>query len=393
MDSPRSDKLYWPQLDGLRALAFLLVFINHLPPLPMDVHHPPIGWGMVALVLFGLARVWGWIGVEVFFVLSAFLITSILLRERERCGDVSFRRFFIRRMLRIWPLYYLMGLLAFLVFPLLGYQAPLLGSPSWQEMMRAHALPYLLFLFNFSLPTSLPLTFIVIAWSVTMEEQFYIVWGWCMARFKKRSALYLIAGIALAVGYLARQHLQAQSADHLVFYYNTLSHLDPIVMGIVLALLMQSGRLQPESLRAYGWLLFALPVLFYIYLMFLEPSVYANQPSIVPVFSFIALFAGMLLLSLFAWEPARRFFSSPLITHMGRLTYGTYFLHVLAIEIVTPWAKALFQGSGHIYQAWLLGAAVSLLLTFLLALVSWHLLEKHFYRMRHRFASVQSGFE
>ena len=96
-----AEKLYWPQLDGLRTLAFSLVFLSHLQS-PLSFIADETSALACLFKPFELLMAWGWIGVELFFVLSAFLITTLLLKEREKYQSVSFKLFFKRRILRIW---------------------------------------------------------------------------------------------------------------------------------------------------------------------------------------------------------------------------------------------------------------------------------------------------
>ena len=100
------NRLYWPQLDGLRFFAALLVFVHHSNPLPGVPH---------------FVRIWGWVGVDLFFVLSAYLLTRLLRAEIERSSAANIGHFFIRRICRIWPLYWgfvsAMLLVAYMTMP------------------------------------------------------------------------------------------------------------------------------------------------------------------------------------------------------------------------------------------------------------------------------------
>ena len=95
---------YRPELDGLRFIAFFAVFLYHVGPVPVD---KPPSLLQPLCKAYNTLSAWGWAGVDLFFVLSGFLITSLLLIERQNMGEVSFKHFFIRRLLRIWPLYFL----------------------------------------------------------------------------------------------------------------------------------------------------------------------------------------------------------------------------------------------------------------------------------------------
>lgn len=390
-DKPSAKTLYWPQLDGLRTLAFLLVYLSHLPAFPV-FNLPGLQFGVTFI---NYSMQWGWIGVEIFFVLSAFLITTLLFKERERFEAVSFKAFFTRRVLRIWPLYFAFILLSFLILPAFGFIDFSFGSPTWQAMARACLLPYLLFLANFCFiaPAAFNIpVYTMIPWSVAMEEQFYIVWGAVLARVKNRSTLWLIVLTAFPCGVFIRWAIQVNAWSHRAYYYNTLSHLDAILVGIAVSLLMTSHAHRIQTwVRHWGGLLFGASLLFYVYLVLFVPPIQNNHVSIVYHFSLIAVFCGLFLLSVLYWPPAARFFALSPLVRFGRITYGAYIFHLLALVLaaqVTAWAFPQV----HPLLAWLFIAVFGLMLTGLMSLVSWHLLEKRFYNARYRFARVPSGF-
>ncbi len=147
-------RFYRPELDVLRFVAFLLVYVHHIPEYPSN--HP---WAIVAARAMRC-------GLCLFFLLSAYLITELLIRERETTGTVHIKSFFIRRALRIWPLYFLaVGASYFL------------GQFSHTWHTPARALPYLLLLATNLYVARYGWTFALIAplWSLSIEEQFYLV--------------------------------------------------------------------------------------------------------------------------------------------------------------------------------------------------------------------------
>src|SRR5687767_2907742 len=161
----RRETGFIPALDGLRGIAIILVMLHHF-----TYYRPNSGIdAQIASVLF-----FGWAGVDLFFVLSGFLITGILLDTRD--SKRYFSTFYARRTLRIFPLYYLVLLLAFVVLPkfpalhpvLLGQVGPVDLPPQW---------PYWLYLTNFSIADGGWVHgWVDVAWSLAIEEQFYLVW-------------------------------------------------------------------------------------------------------------------------------------------------------------------------------------------------------------------------
>ena len=188
------ERIYFPELDGLRFVAFLMVFLFH-GGLPESMVRQAIGFSAARAL-----RENGGYGVQLFFILSGYLIATLLLREEARYGRVALRAFWIRRILRIWPLYYLLILIGFFVIPGLDGQ---FGTTGHRAMLRDHLLPFLGFLGNWSMALVRPAPdWLSVLWSVCVEEQFYLVVPLLIAlvapRFRRPLVLALIAG-AIAV--------------------------------------------------------------------------------------------------------------------------------------------------------------------------------------------------
>ena len=155
-----SEKKYYPQLDSIRGIAFLLVFIFHS-------YRPTFSEGIFSQfsqfifdhLLFGL---------DIFFVLSSFLLTLLGLNEYEKTGKFSFKNYIIRRSLRIWPLYFLVMFFSFVILKMVVYY-------SGHQITLPPAYWYLFFISNFYLPDHV--FFLRVLWTLSVEEQFYIFWG------------------------------------------------------------------------------------------------------------------------------------------------------------------------------------------------------------------------
>ena len=394
--APDKDRVYWPQLDGLRSIAFLMVYMSHLVPLKLPETD---SFANHVVIFINTAFSWGWIGVELFFVLSAFLITTLLLQERAKYGQISFKYFFIRRVLRIWPLYYSFLGLAFLGIPLVGslYAAPF-GSNYWIQTVKHYLGPSLVFLFNFSLTTDgtyMPSFFQRIHWSVAMEEQFYLVWGLVLFRVKTTSTLLKIVTLSFLFTIALRASFILAAHNHHLYYYNTFSHLDSILVGILLAIWLAKGKLKVEQVQKFNGPLLWTPVIFYLLLCLFAPPIQSNSPIYIILFTLIAGFCGSFVLAILHGQTGKRLFSHPLLVHMGRLTYAMYLFHMLgqqiAMTLTEQWAGPITSLS-DLYLAWAFYALFGLLLTFFMAFISWHLLEKGFYNLRYRFSRIPSGF-
>ncbi len=182
-------RFYLPHLDGLRFAAFLLVFAHHLP-------QAPEGRGAEALgAVLRTVQAWGWTGVEIFFALSAYLVTALLLKEHAATGRMSVWRFYVRRSLRIWPLYYFALLLGFAVLPALDWP-----PVDRADLLREHLAAFVVFAGNLSTAIhSYPPGYVLnLLWSVSAEEQFYLVLPLAVLALA-RAPLRAWVGVAAAV--------------------------------------------------------------------------------------------------------------------------------------------------------------------------------------------------
>ncbi len=137
-----AERIYFPELDGLRFVAFMMVYLFHGGvPQPIMAH-------LIGHTAAAALRENGGFGVQLFFILSGYLITTLLLREEARYGRISLRAFWIRRILRIWPLYYLVLAIGFGLIPAIEGQ---ILTPGYRGMLRIHLIPFLAFLGNWSM--------------------------------------------------------------------------------------------------------------------------------------------------------------------------------------------------------------------------------------------------
>jgi peptidoglycan/LPS O-acetylase OafA/YrhL len=277
---------YFPALDGVRAICILLVMFNHV--------HEPVPRGLQ-----------GRIGVDIFFVLSGFLITTLLLRERERHGNVSLKGFYTRRFFRIVPVY------ALVVVVYLGVAFFSHDAVRWREFKSG--LPYLLTFMQEYRPAT---TGVMLghAWSLGIEEKFYLVWPLLLAAlfpFRRRSiAVTLILGIGILFlpPMLARSYggLLLGALLAIVLAKSSSTSLPGLLLRVptdVAVLLVAVGSL--------GMTMYGLPVLFFS--------------------ACVTLLIGTLVLRR-SW--LRAGLEARWIVTCGRRSYAMYLIHVLVIDFV-----------------------------------------------------------
>jgi peptidoglycan/LPS O-acetylase OafA/YrhL len=364
------------------------VFFNHVgAPTPALYEHAPLVLRWV-LAAYRTVVTWGWVGVDLFFTLSAFLITTFLLEERRRFGEVSFRWFFTRRALRIWPLYYLAVSSFCLILPLWGAWAPNIPTgdvPIW-------AASYFLFLGN--MWNALHDRTVGFAgsplWSVCIEEQFYLVWGLLVSRVGSFAVLGAFVCLAELNANLLRWWLLAHSWSSTSCYFNTLTHLDAIVGGAGLALL---GSAVP--LNRAGGSLVAAGVVAALALVAYTPGAAMPWQTLlsVPLVAFCCL---AFLIGALGWKPLTNLLSTRWLGSVGRLTYALYIVHYAALHLVHARAQPLFLAmpiSRFQVEIGILLCKVTLgfALSYLFARLSWRFIEAPCLRQKQRFTRVPTG--
>jgi peptidoglycan/LPS O-acetylase OafA/YrhL len=364
-------RFYHPEIDGLRFVAFAAVFAHHaLPHAPLNavarVSPAIAGWIAAA------ARAGGF-GVDLFFVISAYLISELLLYEQTARGTIDVRSFYVRRALRIWPLYY-----AFLAFAVVV--APLLLP---REHLGSRDLAAFTF-FGANWACALggyPQSVAAPLWSVSIEEQFYLVWPlilWLVPRAK----LKWVAVAMIVIANVTRVALALSNTRHPGVWCNTFARLDPIACGTLTALALHQRRFELAPMQR--WLLGGAGVATILvvarYFDFEGPR--WDPMVICPA---IAAASVAILLSTLAVDPQRRLLARKPVVYLGRISYGLYVFHALGLALGASWitsSSPIVELGGR--------AGVALAITFLLSAASYRWLEKPFLRLKERFSHVAS---
>ncbi|HEY4245803.1 MAG TPA: acyltransferase [Lacunisphaera sp.] len=356
---------YHPELDVLRFGAFLAVFIDHVIPQTPDLYvSHGIPHFVAAFIVNAVSS--GRFGVMLFFLLSSYLITALLLREHAVRGRLDLRSFYIRRALRIWPLYFFFIALCFWVMP-----AVTLG---WPQISNVHKVSFALFVANWSIVFfGPPHTPAIVLWSVSVEEQFYIFWPLVLVVFGCNQ-LRRLAYILLAIATLTRLALIPFHLPNSSIWPNTFVELDPIAIGALLAWLFRNSPPSfPFSLRML--LLFvgmALPMTALFYFGLTGWGILATGPL-------VTAGAGMVLVAVLTDSPSTWLRAGPLV-YLGKISYGLYVFHMLMFGLAQKIAP----------DSRLIAILIALLGTVAIAAISYQLLERPFLRLKERFTHVVS---
>jgi peptidoglycan/LPS O-acetylase OafA/YrhL len=315
---------FFHNLDWLRGIAILMVLFHHVPQ---------VG---------GVLRVFqanGRYGVSLFFALSGFLICSLLLREERKNGHIDLKNFYIRRALRIFPLYYaVLAFYAVLVFALDQF------SPSNQALFREKLAGYLFYFSNVVAAVHVGPFFF--AWSLAAEEQFYLAFGLLMRKLRRGALAGLLLGL-LSVKVLFFRVGWAD--DHLLAWRIIFSYEEPILLGVLLAFALHTRR----GFRI-GWFLSRPAVLWTlgaVLAVLLGGVQFHDQRRLETQLLYLVM---TLVIGGCCLRPAVPILGNPLLDHIGKISYGIYLLHLLVIIAVgrfistDPWAVFLFSTAGTV---------------------------------------------
>lgn len=364
---------YMPVLDGFRGLAILGVIIFHTTVLrataPIDDWYFKFGRSL-------------WVGVDLFFVLSGFLITGILYDAKG--GKHYFKNFYARRTVRIFPLYFLVVAVSVFVLPGLTHHFPSLGSKQWW---------YWCYLSNFLVVKEGSFRHLVLGptWSLAIEEQFYIVWPFLVFLLSRIAMMRLCVGLILTA--VALRWMLLYSGEHVVnhIYVATYTRMDALAVGGFLALAARG----PKGLKAlFPWIWVPFTVCSAFGLHFLVEGHFNKKlPEMIKYgYSIVAfLFGSSLIVAL---SRAQNGWVNWLLTRktllfFGKYSYAMYLFNRPLVDLLEeswftpntfPWRIAGSSIPGQVAFT-----LVVLAVSTAMALLSWHLFEKHFLKLKKYF--------
>lgn len=379
---PARRERHYPELDGIRGLAILMVMFYHLVQATPAMLRESLPCRLLGRLCGG-----GWSGVDLFFVLSGFLITGILYDSRH--SPRYYTSFYGRRFLRVFPLYY--GVLAaiFLVWPMVGPVSAEL------ERLRDHQAWFWLYGVNFlrvlkgSEYCNTSHLGLESFWSLAVEEHFYLIWPVVVLALRRTAAMW--ACVLVMVGALAtRVVLASQGASYAACYMLTPCRIDSMAAGAFLALAMRGpldlariGRVAGVGALAAGLPLAALLV---------------QHRGTLPVYDLVVRTVGFTILAVFfasivalalarSGSPMAAALRTRPLGILGKYSYGIYIYHFLFRDYIVRWVPVTTLASwlGSSLLAMIVHLAGSILIATAMAWVSWNLVERHFLKAKKYF--------
>ncbi len=364
MNLQQTGRNHYPALDGLRGVAILLVVFLH-------------NFDFMNYFFFG------WLGVDLFFVLSGFLITDILLRTMDQPRFL--RNFYIRRILRIFPLFYLTLIIFLILFPLI--KSIQLDS-SYYTKNQFWLWTYLQnWLFSFKAPTGDKT--LLHTWSLAVEEQFYLIWPAVILMIRKpKILLWVLVFMLFAVG-VARYLVWTWHVKDLAYSsLYTFTRVDGLVIGCMLALLL---RVYPGFLKKYTTLIVLLMAAINFAFYFLNGQHAFTLPYLAFVgYTTIAILFGLLVHE--AVQGKSRIIQLLLdnapLKFFGKISYGLYVYHWPVYLLFFSWFKELFEQwrSGSTRMAEIGSGITVTLIAVLISMLSYRFFEMPFLKLKQKFS-------
>lgn len=380
---------YFPSLDILRFLAFMLVFVSHAS-LYFGYKNLSPKWTEFREIFL----THGDLGVTFFFVLSGFLITYLLMSEKHQNGEINIKKFYMRRLLRIWPLYFIT---IFITVFLLPYFVNLLKIGDFLpfnifENLQSYPW-YVFFVGNFNMFLNQPPTVtLAILWSICVEEQFYLLWP-LIVRFVKQKYL---PTLLISVIFLATIYRFVYAFDYNTIKYSTFSVMSDIAIGCLVAwLFFEKSKLTTwaknlNHIKAFFLYYSSLIILilsrsfiYDIHQLWLKKTLIAIEPVIFAIlFAFIiSRLAGLRDSFVTGKHPIQKMF-----VYLGQISYGLYCYHMIVLVAVMSMLynggyKTIYQSVPQLLAVFFL----TLIISIICAVVSYHFIERNILKFKKNF--------
>lgn len=366
---PARPHQHMPALDGLRGTAILLVLFYHLVGSlneEFDINHRFSQWAEL-----------GWTGVDLFFVLSGFLITGILYDSKGKPG--FFKNFYARRSLRIFPLYYTALLVVVLAMPF--FTNPELEgteNPAWISIFAT----------NFVISAEGSGSFGVLDhyWSLAVEEHFYLVWPAVIFFLKRKQVMMVAVAVFLIAPALRIMTINGGDTLPISAYMSTPMRMDSLAAGAFIALLVRGPKGMEGFLKPAMILACTTGALFLSMVLFRHSKSYDDLVIGTAGMSVLWAFFGSVLILALKWKPLETIMRLPVLRWFGKYSFGLYVWHPIVFMLVYHNDFARSLRSGGMASQMIATGTVALAVTFTITLLSWNLWEKQFLKMKSRFA-------
>ena len=356
-----NNKLFLPGLNGLRAMAAMSVVFSHIGHNLHRFGLPKFTWDLAGF------------GVTIFFSLSGFLITYLLLLEKQKDNIIHIKNFYIRRVLRIWPLYFLYLSLALLVIYIEN-----------RNVVPGILACYIFLAANIPFILGHPLPYVAHYWSLAVEEQFYLFWPWLV---KKSNSLFQVLvgfiGCMLLLKFLFR-YVEIRTGNDILYTIISVTRFHCMAIGALGAYLYYYNNkiflsiTQNMLIQLLAWLNIAIIAINKFHIA----SIIDNE--------IVAITTVILIINQIANPKTVISLEKPLLDFLGKISFGMYVYHPLIIVLVA----IAFRPQLSLLSEWIQYSVIYLVipsLTIFTAWLSYNFYEKRFLKMKTQFSTIQSA--
>lgn len=382
MKNKIGDKIYFPGLNGLRFFAALAVIITHVELMKNKFGYENL-WSNPFIHELGI------LGVSFFFVLSGYLITYLLLIEKDTIGVISLKSFYMRRILRIWPLYYFILILGFVLFPAFEFFEISYFTEHFQSHFWGNLILYLLILPNlaFSFFSAVPL--IGQSWSIGVEEQFYILWP-LLIKFRNYFSFKFLISILMTL-ILMKFIILILSINYeneqliVLKKFAAMAKFENMIIGGIGAMLLKNKLESILNIIYYkATLIFSilgLFVLIYITPKFLHDGVHLFQ----------SVFFLVIILNVSSNPNSIIKIENRLFNFLGKISYGIYMYHLIVIFIVIKLMSFMEITNPSSLKYNVVLYLFSIGITLFVSHLSYKYFESIFLKKKVKYSSIESG--
>lgn len=372
-------KIHFANLNTLRFIAAFVVIIAHTEQIKMAK-------GIENIYDIPFIEIMGSLSVDLFFVLSGFLITSLLFIEKESPSGISIKKFIIRRLLRIWPLYFLIMILGFFVMPY--FSALKIGAPfvDVNDHFTSNFIMYILFIPHIQSIVIGPILYCAQAWSIGIEEQFYIFWPFVVKKFGPKKIVNFIliftilyVGICLFISaathnkYLIDKFSLNSLVNTNIIFRHRLK-FDCLLIGALFAVIHTKIKAESFMLNKY----------FQVLVYSLEVVLLASGNDFHGFFWEVhAVLYGFIILNLVRTNTSIFNLEYPIFDYLGKISYGIYMYHVLIINIVIT---VLYR-----FDLIFLAYPLIFISVILVSAFSYKFIEKFFLKKKESYSVIATG--
>lgn len=356
-------KKFYPNLNSLRCIAAFIVILSHI-----EIYKSILGYK--SLIENPIYQISAKLGVVLFFVLSGFLITSLLLHEKVLKSRINFKNFYIRRILRIWPLYYLIVIFGFFVAPYIHVlDIPnKIVFPDVLDNRFPNVFYYLTIFANLGWAIYKDVPYVSQSWSLATEEQFYLLWPFLIAFVKRK--LIISMALILVTYWALKFYFETQFPGQIITQFWSTFDINCMAIGGIFAVIAE------KKLDALKFIFFR-PVFFgsvFLALIFLLSGIHFGFFH----YDVYALLFGVIITNLACNDQYSKSLEFKLLDYLGSISYGLYMLHLIpmVVGIKIGW---------YLGYPFLITYPITIFGSIFLAHFSFKYFEEFFNKKRHLF--------